>query len=71
MTGRWREEPTCLPGPGLELALGSGPSTLAWGWGGVCRVSGFFELQQSCFHSMFPRLLWPALNFLKGILVEP
>jgi len=56
--------------PGQEQGLGSGSSTLAWGWGGVCRVSGFFELWQSCFYSMFLSLLWPAPNFLKGILVE-
>lgn len=72
MTGRWREEPVGLPGPGLEQGLGSGSSTLAWGWGGVCRVSGFSELWQSCFHSMFPSLLGPASHsVLKGILVEP
>lgn len=71
MKGRWREEPAGLPGPGQEQGLGSGSSTLAWGWGGVCKVSGFFELWQSFFHSMFPSLLWPAPNFLKGILVKP
>lgn len=36
MKGRWREEPAGLPGPGQERGLGSGSSTLAWGWGGVC-----------------------------------
>lgn len=70
MTGRWREEPVGLPGPGQEQGLGSGASTLAGG--GVlcawCLVSLSYgnPVSIACFPAP-----WPASDsVLKGILVS-